>query len=134
AAPRRELYDTSTDPAEAHDLAAENPRRADALERALQDIEARTAAGAVSQRPQEVDADVEERLRALGYVGGTVSPRTLDARPRGRDSGACSRSTGAARRRTGSSPPSRRGAATSRGPSTCWPTRCRRASTGRRFS
>src|SRR5207253_8476075 len=83
AAPRRELYDTSTDPAEAHDLAAENPRRADALERALQDIEARTTAGAVAQRPQEVDADVEERLRALGYVGGTVSPRTLEARQRG---------------------------------------------------
>src|SRR5207244_11263339 len=75
--------DTSTDPAEAHDLGAANPRRADALERSLQDIEAKITAGAVPQRPQDVDTDVEERLRALGYVGGTVSPRTLEARPRG---------------------------------------------------
>ena len=83
AAPRRELYDTQVDPEETHDLSAENPRLADALERALQDLTSRTTAGATAQRPQEVDPDVEERLRALGYVGGSVSPRALEARPRG---------------------------------------------------
>jgi arylsulfatase A-like enzyme/lipopolysaccharide biosynthesis regulator YciM len=83
AAPRRELYDTQTDPGETHDLSSENPRLADALERALQDLTGRTAAGAAPQSPQDVDSDVEERLRALGYVGGSVSPRTLEARQRG---------------------------------------------------
>jgi arylsulfatase A-like enzyme/Tfp pilus assembly protein PilF len=83
AAPRRELYDTQADPEETRDLSAENPRLADALERALQDLSTRMAAGATARPPQEVDPDVEERLRALGYVGGSVSPRALEARPRG---------------------------------------------------
>ena len=82
AAPRRELYDTQVDPGETHDLSAENPRLADALERALRDMNARTS-GAKPQPPQEVDPDVEERLRALGYVGASVSPRALEAGQRG---------------------------------------------------
>jgi len=82
AAPRRELYDTQADPGDTHDLAAANPRLADALERALQQMVAKTSAGK-PQAPQEVDPDVEERLRALGYVGGSVSPRALETRPRG---------------------------------------------------
>jgi len=82
AAPRRELYDTQADPGETHDLSADNPRLADALDRALQQLTAKTTA-AKPQAPQEVDPDVEERLRALGYVGGSVSPRTLEARQRG---------------------------------------------------
>src|SRR5262245_43013180 len=82
AAPRRELYDTQADPGETHDISAENPRLADALDRALQQMTAKTTA-AQPQAPQEVDPDVEERLRALGYVGGSVSPRTLETRPRG---------------------------------------------------
>src|SRR5439155_9201818 len=40
-------------------------------------------AGAAAQTPREVDRDVEERLRALGYVGGSVSPKALEARARG---------------------------------------------------
>src|SRR5262245_51040961 len=82
AAPRRELYDTQTDPDETHDIAAENPRLADALDRAMQQLIAKTTA-AKAQAPQEVDPDVEERLRALGYVGGSVSRRALEARSRG---------------------------------------------------
>jgi arylsulfatase A-like enzyme/Tfp pilus assembly protein PilF len=82
AAPRRELYDTQSDPDETHDLAAENPRLADALDRAMQQMIGTTTA-AKPQAPQEVDPDVEERLRALGYVGGSVSQRTLESRPRG---------------------------------------------------
>ena len=83
AAPRRELYDTQTDPGETKDLSRDNPRLADTLERALAAMNAKTASGSTAQAPQEVDADVEERLRALGYVGGSVSPRALEDRPRG---------------------------------------------------
>jgi choline-sulfatase len=83
AAPRRELYDTQTDPGETHDLAASNPARADALERALHDFVARTSARRTAPAPRPVDPDVEERLRALGYVGGSISPRTQEDRPRG---------------------------------------------------
>src|SRR6185295_4021091 len=72
AAPRPELYD----------LAGENARLADALARALQQMTARTTA-AKPQAPQSVDPDVEERLRALGYVGASVSARSLETRPRG---------------------------------------------------
>lgn len=83
SAPRRELYDTVADPAETKDLSTENPRLADALERALQDFRSKTASSTKAPDPQDVDPDVEERLRALGYVGGSVSPRNLEDRPRG---------------------------------------------------
>ena len=84
AAPRRELYDTQTDPGETHDLAASNPRVADALERAL-----RGHGGANGGRGDAADSrgrsirKSEERLRALGYVAATVSRATLADRPRG---------------------------------------------------
>jgi len=83
AAPRRELYDLQTDPGERTNLADANPQRVAALERALGEIAAKSAAAARPQAPQPVDPDVEERLRALGYVGASVSPRTLEERQRG---------------------------------------------------
>jgi len=83
AAPRRELYDTQNDPGETHDLSAANPRMADALERALREMAARTAVAAVAQAPRSVDPEAEERLRALGYVAATVSRTVLSDKPRG---------------------------------------------------
>jgi choline-sulfatase len=83
SAPRRELYDTMQDPGELTNIAEANPRLADAMQRALDDLIARTTADARPAAPQEVDPDVEERLRALGYVGGSVSARNLEDRPRG---------------------------------------------------
>jgi len=83
AAPRRELYDLQTDPGERTNLSDANPQRVAALERALGEIAAKSAAAARPQAPQPVDPDVEERLRALGYVGASVSPRTLEERQRG---------------------------------------------------
>jgi len=83
AAPRRELYDVQTDPGELHDLAAENPGRADALERALKALAAQTSAGHTPNAPRPIDPDVEQRLRSLGYVGSSISPQTLVDRPRG---------------------------------------------------
>jgi choline-sulfatase len=81
-APARELYDLETDPGETHNLAPSNARRADALEQALRDLQARSTGAAASVAPRAVDPDAEERLRALGYVGGSVSARNLDERPR----------------------------------------------------
>ncbi len=83
AAPRRELYDLQRDPEERTNLAAENPQRADALERALREMTAAVSSAAPARAPQQVDPDVEERLRALGYVGSSVSPRVLEERRRG---------------------------------------------------
>ena len=83
AAPRRELYDTQTDPNETRNIATENPNLADALQRALDDVRRRTGNDLKTQAPQAVDPEVEERLRALGYVGGSVSPRNLEDRKRG---------------------------------------------------
>ena len=83
AAPRRELYDTQADPGETQDLSASHPRIADALERALRDMVARTAASATPQKPRPIEPEAEERLRALGYVATTVSRTVLADRPRG---------------------------------------------------
>ena len=83
AAPRRELYDLQTDPGEQHDIAAATSSRADALERALRAFVAQTSATRAQAPPRPVDPDVEERLRSLGYVGSSISPRTLEDRPRG---------------------------------------------------
>jgi choline-sulfatase len=83
AAPRRELYDTETDPGETHNIAALYASRADRLERALRDFLDRTSAKRPAAAPRPVDPAVEERLRALGYVGSSISPRTLEDRPRG---------------------------------------------------
>jgi arylsulfatase A-like enzyme/predicted Zn-dependent protease len=82
AAPRRELYDTQTDPGETRDLSTANPRLADALEAALRDMAARTAA-ATTQAPRPMDPEVEDRLRALGYVGASVTRAALVDRSRG---------------------------------------------------
>ncbi|HSD28560.1 MAG TPA: sulfatase-like hydrolase/transferase, partial [Vicinamibacteria bacterium] len=81
-APRRELYDLARDPTEAADLAASDPRRVEALERAL-DAMIAAGAGGTPKAPQAVDAETAERLLALGYIGGPVSARHLEERPRG---------------------------------------------------
>jgi arylsulfatase A-like enzyme len=65
-APRPELYDLEADPAEEHNLVAEKPADAQRLSRML-------AAFRGDDRPWSTaapDPQVEERLRALGYVGG----------------------------------------------------------------
>src|SRR5262249_8105192 len=84
AAPRRELYDTQTDPHETRNIADANPARADAQERALREFLARTSSTARKDAaPRPVDPDVEARLRALGYVGSSISPAVMEERPRG---------------------------------------------------
>ena len=83
AAPRRELYDLAADPGETRDLAAEQPRRADALERAVREFARQMAAAATPQVPRSVDPETARQLQALGYVAGTMTRAVLDDRPRG---------------------------------------------------
>jgi arylsulfatase A-like enzyme/predicted Zn-dependent protease len=82
-APRRELYDLVRDPREESDLAAQDTRRVQAMEAALEALLGRVASGAPAKAPQALDAETEERLEALGYVAGGFSARHLEDRPRG---------------------------------------------------
>jgi tetratricopeptide (TPR) repeat protein len=82
-APRPELYDLQTDPGEAVNLAASQPQRVAAFDRALSAMIAGTSRQNAPDRPKRIDPEVEERLMALGYVGGGGSSRHLDDRPRG---------------------------------------------------
>jgi arylsulfatase A-like enzyme/Tfp pilus assembly protein PilF len=82
-APRRELYDLAQDPGELHDLAAEQPERADALEQALEEMLERVTSDETPSGPAAIDIETEERLQALGYIGGSISSRNLEDRPRG---------------------------------------------------
>jgi arylsulfatase A-like enzyme/Flp pilus assembly protein TadD len=81
-APRPEFYDLQRDSAELTDLGAARPPQAEAMSRALDEMLARLGT-AKAAAPQALDADTAERLEALGYVGGAVSARHLEDRPRG---------------------------------------------------
>jgi len=80
-APTRELYDVAADPGELKNLAATDSARADTMERALRALVAQTSRDSAPKAPQAVDAATEQRLRALGYVGGG-SAKNLEERPR----------------------------------------------------
>jgi choline-sulfatase len=67
-APKPELYDVATDPRERNDLTRAKEATASALAAWLD----RTTADSHAAPPAQVDADVRERLRALGYT--TSSP------------------------------------------------------------
>lgn len=81
-APTRELYDLSADPGETKNLAATDTARADAMERALRGLVARTSQPTAAAAPRPIDAAAEQKLRALGYVGGAASAKNLEDRPR----------------------------------------------------
>jgi arylsulfatase A-like enzyme/tetratricopeptide (TPR) repeat protein len=68
-APRPELFDVAEDPREATNVVGRKQDVAAAMERWLQP---KVAAGAA--RPEEVPADVRDKLQALGYVGGGSAP------------------------------------------------------------
>jgi len=68
--PLPELYDLGADPGERVNLAGQSSTRRSALERALD----RFPRGAAESR-QVTDPEATERLRALGYVTGSASPK-----------------------------------------------------------
>ncbi len=80
-APTRELYDLAADPHELTNLAGANQARADAMERSLRALVAKTTSRSAPTGPTAASAEVEQKLRALGYVGGG-SARNLEERPR----------------------------------------------------
>jgi arylsulfatase A-like enzyme/Tfp pilus assembly protein PilF len=82
-APRPELYDIAADPGELSDLAGRLPQRLASYEAALREMTRRVESEAAPKGPQSVDPEVEERLQALGYLGGGLSARQLEERPRG---------------------------------------------------
>jgi tetratricopeptide (TPR) repeat protein len=82
-APRAELYDLKDDPRELADQSGGDAGRLATLDKALTDHLARMTNVAAAKGPQAVDSEAEEKLAALGYVGGGVSARHLEDRPRG---------------------------------------------------
>jgi choline-sulfatase len=73
-APRPELYDVSVDPAERTNLVDAKRSTTDALAAWLD----RTTASAPVAEPAAAPPEVRERLKALGYVGGSA-PKAADA-------------------------------------------------------
>ncbi len=67
-APRPELYDLVSDPAESTNLIASRPEEAARLRAAVAELAARPAAGSVAE--PELDAETRTALIALGYVEG----------------------------------------------------------------
>lgn len=82
-APRPELYDLQKDPGELVDKSKDDPARVATFDRALTRELARHKNADAAKGPQTVDAEAEERLAALGYIGSSVSARHLEDRPRG---------------------------------------------------
>jgi choline-sulfatase len=75
-APRPELYDLAADPMEARDVSTARRDEAETLESGLR----RTLEARPPQASTVPSGEARERLRALGYVGGTAPTR-----PTGRD-------------------------------------------------
>jgi arylsulfatase A-like enzyme len=63
-----ELYRLSTDPGEAHNLAVDEPERAEAMRQRLSAYLESLPRPLEAGTPTEVDAETREALRRLGYV------------------------------------------------------------------
>ncbi len=74
-APRPELYDLKSDPAEMRDLVQKQAGRASGMMRELKDMIAASASD-IGQSRRKLSREEEERLRSLGYVGSDASVRT----------------------------------------------------------
>jgi choline-sulfatase len=72
-----EIYDLLTDPREQHDVSRTQAAVATAMTARIDAIRARAAA----LSPRAVSADVQERLRSLGYVAGSTQPGPASAAP-----------------------------------------------------
>ncbi len=82
-APQPELYDLRQDPRELINLAHSDQDRLAAMDATLDRMLDSLSRGP-AQAPAAVDPETADRLRALGYLGGTSSARSLeDDRPRG---------------------------------------------------
>jgi arylsulfatase A-like enzyme len=66
---RRELFDLSTDPGEARNIAFERPEIADELESTLRRWMAQSATRSSTAGTRLLDEETLERMEALGYIG-----------------------------------------------------------------
>jgi tetratricopeptide (TPR) repeat protein len=80
-APRPELFDLTTDAGERHNLVGARESVATAMDRWLDG----QGADAAAATPEEVPAEVRERLQALGYIGSTVARSARGALPDPKD-------------------------------------------------
>ncbi len=74
-APRPELYDLASDPAEAENRAADRAQTAQGLRRELDRL---TGGGGGEMTPGRMDRETLEKLAALGYVGAGAEPSPAD--------------------------------------------------------
>jgi arylsulfatase A-like enzyme/tetratricopeptide (TPR) repeat protein len=79
-APRAELYDLLADPGEETNVFDRNPDVARRMTARLDRLMAETSLDAPVPEAADLDQETRERLAALGYVGGPVSPRTSGER------------------------------------------------------
>ena len=86
SAPEPELYDVRADPLEKENLAQQRAGTVRRLQRRLEEIVAESSASGVEpQEPVGVDPETQERLAALGYLGGVkvnVDPSRALADPK----------------------------------------------------
>jgi arylsulfatase A-like enzyme/Flp pilus assembly protein TadD len=73
-APRPELYDIGSDPAEQRDVSTEQRRVFASMKAELSSYERRL------QAPSNIDAEQARKLAALGYIGSTSSSMALESR------------------------------------------------------
>lgn len=76
-APRPELYDIGADPAETRNLVASSPPMLPAMQQKLQEL-ANTAPRSTSSATAASDPSVQDKLRALGYVGYAAPHKSAD--------------------------------------------------------
>ena len=81
-APRPELFELASDPFEQKDLAPESPGRVRQLTSELEEVARRySATGVETKGPAALDAETQERLAALGYLGGPSKVKLDPLRP-----------------------------------------------------
>jgi len=73
-APKRELYDQTTDPKELSNIATQSTAVADALGTRIQAFQQKTSSTRETQKV-DVDPATQEKLAALGYVGSGNAPK-----------------------------------------------------------
>ena len=79
-APRPELYDLPTDPAEKHDLAGERAAVAERIAAKMEEFRRKTGGAAEgAAKAAAVDPALAERLAALGYASGASAPTVSGA-------------------------------------------------------
>jgi len=81
-APRKELYDLVSDPAQQRDLAGDRAPLADRIGTELREYRRRTAAAPGAEVPSQVDPGLAEKLAALGYVSGGSGPFSSGVDPK----------------------------------------------------